>query len=100
MSERLKLIYKTKKGERVYDAPGNRCEGDRRIFIGSPYDDSVWAHTYELIGFILREKAKIEDHRYHLPHHKGAVMLLEYIARCMFDRHDPIIKICKRYKIP
>ena len=95
MRARLKEIYKTKKGETLYEEPGDRAKGDKRLYIG--FNGSRWAHSLELIGAALRAKAHVEDNNY--PNGMGRYWLFGYIAKCILtDEH--IKDLLKKFRIP
>lgn len=95
MNQRLKEIYKTAKGEILYESPGNNAPKDKRLYIG--FNGTRWAHTLELIGAALRAKAWVEDNNY--PNGLGRFWLLAYIAACI-TTDTPIKELMKRFKIP
>lgn len=95
MNQLLKEIYRTAKGEIIYEEPGNRAKGDRRLYIG--FNGNRWAHTLELIGAALREKAAIEDNNY--PNGKGKRMLANYIYQCIMTK-TPIKELMIKFQIP
>jgi len=90
----MKEIYKTLKGEVLYEEPGDRAEGDKRLYIG--YNGTKWAHTLELIGASLRAKAWVEDNNY--PNGLGRYYLLSYIVGCIMTK-TPIKELLKKFKI-
>ena len=91
----MKLLYETKKGEKLYSEEGNRAKNDLRLYIG--FKDFKWAHTLELIGAALRAKAHIEDNNY--PNGRGKHMLLHFIQECILTK-TPIKELLKKFKIP
>lgn len=91
----MKEIYKTQKGERLYEEPGDRAPGDKRLFIG--FNGTRWAHTLELIGAALRAKAYVEDNNY--PQGQGRYYLLGYVVACITSK-KPIRELMKLFKIP
>ena len=95
MNQLLKEIYKTAKGETLYEEPGKNAPGDKRLYIG--YNGIRWAHTLELIGAALRAKAWVEDNNY--PKGMGRYMLLSYIIGCIMTT-TPIKELMKKFKIP
>lgn len=92
---KLKIIYTTRKGEKLYSEPGSNGPNDLRLYIG--YNGSRWAHTLELIGAALRAKAHVEDRNY--PNGRGRMMLFDFISDCIL-KDDPIKELIKRYSIP
>ena len=95
LKNNLKLLYRTKKGECLYEEPGNRAPGDRRLYIG--FNGTFWAHTLELIGIALREKGKVEQNNY--PNGRGKHYLAHFIQRCILS-NEPIKDIMRKFKIP
>ena len=91
----MKKIYKTKKGECLYEEPGNRSDGDKRLYIG--FNGAKWAHSLELIGAALRAKAWVEDNNY--KNGMGRYWLFGYIAKCICT-DEPIKDLIKKFKIP
>ena len=91
----MKEIYKTEKGEVLYEEPGNRAKGDKRLYIG--YNGTKWPHTLELIGASLRAKAWVEDNNYPPPA-QGRKYLFNYIKECIMTI-TPIKELLKKYKL-
>ena len=91
----MKEIYKTVKNEILYEEPGDRADGDKRLFIG--YNGIKWPHTLELIGASLRAKAWVEDNNYPPPA-QGKKYLLKFITECIMTK-IPIKELLKKYKI-
>jgi len=91
----LKEIYRTSKDEILYEEPGNRAPGDKRLYIG--FNGTKWAHTLELVGAALRAKAHVEDNNY--PNGLGRYHLLGYVVGCIMT-NTKIKELMKKFKIP
>ncbi|MDY6988385.1 MAG: hypothetical protein SWQ30_10035 [Thermodesulfobacteriota bacterium] len=95
-TEGLKTIYRTRQGEHVLCSPGNRCPGDRKLYISDRTGALCWPHSLELIAACLRAKAHVEDTRYR--HGEGKRYLLRFVTAAIMTR-DPIKELCRRFKI-
>jgi len=96
-TEGLRTLYTTSQGEHVLCSPGNRCPGDRKLYISDRTGAVCWPHSLELLGAALRAKAAVEQRRY--PFGQGKRYLLRFIEACIMTR-EPIREIMRRFKIP